>query len=119
MVVLATLLRNNETKTLGNVLHKITYKKKEIREIKFLVSLLKLNDNTAPILKKAQALTKMDDNGMRKFAQYNDIDKNLIERFIEYNLSVDGDEMIAKGLKGPAIGQAVLEKEIDNFKQIS
>lgn len=116
VLLIAQLLKNNPTSEVLNTLKNKTYTNVEIAGIIFLIELLKLGIDNAYILKKNQKKSKLSDEEIRKFAEINNIDKKLIDTFLNFNLSIGGEEVQADGFKGSEIGQEIARRETENFK---
>lgn len=120
IIVIATILKRNNIETLRKGLNSLKYSVDEVKAISFLVALLKLNVDTAVTLKKIQQSSGVTNEQIKKFASMNGINKNLIDAFEEFKLSVSGPEaMEITGLKpGPELGAAIQKIETDNFKKL-
>ncbi len=120
IVNLATLLKENDSIELRNILNKVTYSNEEIKNILFLKSLLHLNENNALDIKKSQYNTSVNDNQILKFSKINGLDEKLINTFIQYMPSISGkdvmDKMNIKG--GPKVGEYIKQMEVDIFKEL-
>lgn len=120
IVNLATLLKENDSIELRNILNKVTYSNEEIKNILFLKSLLHLNENNALDIKKSQYNTSVNDNQILKFSKINGLDEKLIHTFIQYIPSISGkdvmDKMNIKG--GPKVGEYIKQMEVDIFKDL-
>ena len=120
IIVLAELLKDNEINVLAKVLNELKYSVEEIKAIKFLISLSVLSVNTAVLLKKVQEHSGVTITEIRKFSKSLEISSELIEAFIEFNLSVTGQEIMDKtGIKaGPELGKAIYTVETNNFQKL-
>jgi tRNA nucleotidyltransferase/poly(A) polymerase len=122
IVVIATLLKENDPRILPKKLNELKYKDIELRPIKFLIDLFKLSIDTAVQLKKAQDISKVSINQIQQFAsnQGDRINETLLTAFIRFNLTVKAQEVKDEfGLSdGPELGQAILKIETDNFKKL-
>lgn len=103
---------------LESLLHSLTYSVDEIRKISFLSKLPLLSLSNVFILKKSQSLSGVTDEQIRKIGELFKLDSVLIDSFIQFKLSVNGDDMIKRGLKGKEIGDEIERLEIENFKKI-
>jgi tRNA nucleotidyltransferase/poly(A) polymerase len=116
IVLLSRLLHSNNVADLKKVLNERKYSVDEIKAITFLVSLQKLNLDTAPILKKAQEHAGVTPEQIKAFAFKMGLDMKLINAFLKYHLSISGAEVMEKtGLKqGKELGVEInrLEREI-------
>lgn len=119
IVLLARLLKGNSIDVLRRKLNDLKYSADEIKMIVFLISLLKLDVDTAYLLKKMQQISGVNDDQIRNFGANEGISSQLLDAFEEYRLSVSGpDAMERYGLKpGPELGKAIQKMETDIFKQ--
>ncbi len=100
IVLLARLLHSNDVGELKKVLNERKYSIDEIKAITFLISLQKLNVDTASILKKAQEHAGVTPEQIKAFALKMGFDMKLIDAFLKYHLSISGAEVMEKtGLK--------------------
>lgn len=120
IIVLADMLKGNNLETLGKALNGLKYTDEEIKAIRFLIAMLKLTPETAVTLKKAQEHAGVTPEQIKNFCKREGIDKNLLDAFLKFNLSVSGPEAMAKfNLKpGPELGKAIQSMELDNFKKL-
>jgi len=120
IINLATLLKENDSIELRDILNKATYSNEEIKNILFLKSLIHLNQENVLDIKKSQYNTSVTDNQMLKFAKLNGLDEKLIRTFIQYTPSISGkdvmDKMNIKG--GPKVGEYIKQMEVDIFKSL-
>jgi tRNA nucleotidyltransferase (CCA-adding enzyme) len=116
IVLLARLLHSNDVGELKKVLNERKYSADDIKAITFLISLQKLNIDTASTLKKAQEHAGVTPEQIKAFALKMGLDMKLIDAFLKYYLSVSGAEVMEKtGLKqGKELGIEInkLEREI-------
>lgn len=116
IVLLARLLHSNDVGTIKKVLNERKYSVDEIKAITFLISLQKLNVDTATMLKRAQEHAGVSPEQIKEFALKMGLDMKLVDSFLKYYLSVNGGEVMEKtGLKpGKQLGDEIsrLEKEI-------
>jgi tRNA nucleotidyltransferase/poly(A) polymerase len=102
------------------------FNKRLIREFKFssdyadvICFLITFYDNIGDVdkvydMKKKQNQLDINPDIIREFSDIHSLDKKFTNKFIEYNLSVSGQELMDSGLKGNEIGieQRKREKEI-------
>jgi adenylate kinase len=50
-----------------------------------------------------------------EFAKINSMNMNMVQKFLDFKLSVSGDELLNKGFKGAALGQEKERLETINF----
>lgn len=120
IVLLARLLKNNDIDLLRRKLNELKYSADEIKTIVFLISLLKLDVDTAYLLKKMQQTANVSDDQVRNFGANEGIPSQLLDAFEQYRLSVSGPEAMEKfNLKpGPELGKAIQKMETDNFEKL-
>ena len=120
IVWLARLLKNNDIDLLRRKLNDLKYSADEVKTIVFLISLLKLDVDTAYLLKKMQQTAGVSDDQVRNFGANEGISSQLLDAFEQYRLSVSGPEAMEKfDLKpGPELGKAIQKMETDNFEKI-
>ena len=120
VVILARLLKNNDIELLRRKLNTLKYSADEIKTILFLISMLKLDVDTAYLLKKMQQTAGVSDDQIRNFAGKEGIPSQLLDAFEQFRLSVSGPEAMDKfGIKpGPELGKAIQKMETDNFEKL-
>lgn len=112
-VVIAYLLPNNNPSKIEKYLNKLTYSAEEVRNISFLQRLQNFDRNTRIIpLKRLHGHTTLTDNDIIRFGTY--VGQNF-NKFISFELSVTGQELMDKGLKGREIGQEMERLEKLNY----
>ena len=120
VVLLARLLKDNSVEVLRKKLNELKYSADEIKAIVFLISLLKLDVNTAYLLKKIQQTSGVTDDQIRNFGANEGISSQLLDAFEEFRLTVTGPEAMERfNIKpGPELGKAIEQLERDNFKNL-
>lgn len=120
ILVLAILLKDNDPSLLNKQLNILKYSAEEIKGIYFLVNLLKLTPETAIALKRMQKNSGVSDDEINKFGNLQSINHQLLNAFLKFNLTVNGDEMMKKlNLQpGKELGNAINRAELDNFKKL-
>ncbi len=120
IIVIASLLKDNSLDSLGKKLNSLKYKDDEAKAIRFLIGLLNLSVNTAVVLKRAQQHSTVTPEQIKDFGRYEHIDSKLLTAFLSFNLSVSGEELMARtGIKaGPELGKEIQRLETDNFKKL-
>lgn len=119
ILVIASILKNNNLDSLGKKLNGLKYSIEEIKAITFLIALQKLSIDTAVTLKKAQKHAGVTPEQIKKFGKREGIDVKLLDAFIKFELSVTGPEVMDKLnlTAGPELGKAIQKIETDNFKK--
>jgi hypothetical protein len=98
----------------------MSYENDEIKAIVFLITLLKLDVNTAYLLKKSQETSGVTEDQIRNFGANEGISSQLLDAFEEFRLSVTGQEVMDKFniRTGPEVGETKKRLETDIFKKI-
>jgi tRNA nucleotidyltransferase/poly(A) polymerase len=113
-LVIGNLLKGNVS--IGKILNSLTYSNVEVRDITFLVELLGLDNFNVPTLKKKQKNVSLTNDEIYLFGIHCDINEDLLNKFISFELSVDGNDVAKKlGLKGSELGEAIDKLEVYNF----
>lgn len=121
VIVLSNLLRDNEPSNLSKVLNKLTYSSSENKAITFLVSLQQFTDpSKVYIFKKLHNKSGVTKEQILKFGTLAKLQTNLINAFVDFELSVTGDQVQKElGIKpGPEMGKVIEKMEIENFKRL-
>lgn len=120
IIVLAKLLDGVSDNVLNKKLNELKYTFNEIKDIRFLLSLRDLNATTAVKLKRNQKNVTLSDEQIRKFANLEGLDKRMVETFLRFKLTVNGDEVKAKYnlSDGPDLGIMIYSLETANFKKM-
>jgi tRNA nucleotidyltransferase (CCA-adding enzyme) len=118
VVLIAHLLKNNDVNLLGKQLNNLKYSFSEVKAITFLINLLDLTPETSVTLKKQQKNSYTTDEQIIEFAKFEYLPTHLVKTFLQFQLSVTGDEVMQKyKLKGKELGEMITKLEIDNFKK--
>lgn len=124
IVTIALILRNENTdKKFVAKLKNLCYSKEEIRCIKFLIDLFKSfrsSDFTdIASLKRVHLICKYEDDlrneRVHAFMNCLDIDVKVTTVFLNFHLSVDGNDVKQSGLVGKQIAQKISLDEEKNF----
>jgi tRNA nucleotidyltransferase/poly(A) polymerase len=120
ILVIASLLKDNDPKLIGKKLNDLKYTVDEIKNITFLINLSKLTPDTAVILKRMQKLTSLTDDQLKKFGAQQGVNPKLLDAFIKFRLTVNGEDLMKQlNLKpGKELGDAINKAEYDNFKRL-
>jgi len=108
IVLLANILKGNSIKDIQTKLNQLKYTLEEIKKISFLIEFLNFNPEKVFYFKVKENVSKISPDELLEFAKFNSMNMNLVNKFIEFELSVSGDDLLSKGFKGAALGQ---EKE--------
>ena len=120
IVVIASLLQFNDKTFLAKQLNKLAFSSDEIKAIMFLISLKDLDMETAVEIKRKQKNSGVTTDQILNFSTREGILSQLIDAFLEFELSVTGEDVMReKGLKpGPELGKAIVDIETTKFKKI-
>lgn len=120
IVELASILKDNDVDLLRRKLNELKYSADEVKSIIFLISMLKLNTDTAYLLKKMQQNSGVSDKQIIEFGANEGISSQLLDAFEQYRLSVSGPEAMERfNLKpGPELGKAIEKMETANFEKL-
>jgi hypothetical protein len=117
-LLISTLLVGVPYDKITKGLNKLTYSANEVKQVTFLLSFYQIfEESTFYPLKKLHLNSKVPDDTFRAFANEVDIDINLVNRFINFNLSVTGDDIKQRfGIEaGPEMGKKIKELETEMF----
>lgn len=118
ILVIATLLSGVPYNTLTKGLNALKYSSGEVKQIVFLVTFFQLfSKETFYSLKKLEDVSRVSNDTFRAFANEVGIDINLVNRFINFKLSITGDDVKNKfGIgDGPEMGVKIKEMEYELF----
>ncbi len=115
IVLLANLLKNNPVHKIQTILNNLKYTTDEIRKIIFLVLFLNFDPESVYNFKVKENVSKISPEELKEFARINSINSNMVDKFIDFKLSVSGDELLQKGFKGASLGKEKERLETVNF----
>lgn len=119
IVVLANLFQGEMT---SNIERKMVQDWKiEIdvaRPVIFLIDFLKLTPENGPDLFKQKIRCHIKDETICEWIRVKNLKDPIFEAFLKYKPSVSAEELMAKGLKGKALGDTIKQMEIENFKKL-
>jgi tRNA nucleotidyltransferase/poly(A) polymerase len=120
IVVMASLLKDNDKTFLAKQLNKLTYSTDEIKAIMFLISLKDLDIETAVEIKRKQKNSGVRTDQILNFTTREGVPSQLVDSFLVFELSVTGEDVMReRGLKpGPELGKTILEIETANFYKL-
>lgn len=115
-ILMATLFNRNNPKVVEKVLSELKYSKDEVNQVCFFMELLNFEPKSVFNAKKRQILYGIDGFDIIRFAELNDLDIVLIDRFVDFKLTVTGADVEKLGIKpGPEMGRKIQEMELENF----
>ena len=116
---IAALLRNNSPDLIVPTLGRMRYSGDEIKAIKFLIELSTLTKETAPSLKKNFNRFSISPEHLHNFAEITNVpSESTIRGFLEFAAAPaagNSRELMAQGIKGPALGQALADAEKEAY----
>lgn len=120
IVVMASLLKDNDKTFLAKQLNKLTFSTDEIKAIMFLISLKDLDVETAVEIKRKQKNSGVTTDQILNFTTREGVMSQLVDALLGFELTVTGEDVMKeKGLKpGPELGKAILEIETNNFNKL-
>lgn len=120
LIVLAMLLRHVDVDVLKNMLNQKSFTRNEIKGITFLTSIKEVDGMFAIELKKQQKNSGLSNEQIREFSRLVGINGVFIDLFLEFNLTVTGQEIMeATGIgPGPEIGLLVNAMEVSKFSAL-
>lgn len=120
IVVIATLLKENNIDVLRKKLNELKYNVEETKAITFLIALLTLSVDNAATLKRAENNVNITPEQINNFGTREHIDPKLLKAFNSFSLSVSGEDVMRDlNIKaGPEVGKTIQKLETDNFKKL-
>jgi len=123
IVIISTLLFNNDLNTLAKKLNDLKYSIDEVRKITTLIFMLDLDINSAPRLKKLFTKSGLSINQLKKFGSIMGIMNPILVAFEKYLKlpNVTGQEAMEKykiEKPGPELGKAINDMEIIIFQKL-
>lgn len=115
IVLLSYVLRENDKETLSKRLNKLTYTTEEVRAITFLNVMKDFTAEKVVPLKKLQKITNLTDSQIMEFGKL--VGKDF-RKFIKFELSVSGQDVMDQGFKGAEIGKEIERRESEIFSSI-
>ena len=119
IVVLANLFQGEDTSKLERKM--VQDWKIEIdlsKPVIFLIDFLKLTPENVPDLFKQKIRCHIKDETIREWIRVKNLKDPIFEAFLKYKPSISAEELMAKGLKGKALGDTIKQMEIENFKKL-
>lgn len=120
IVLIAGLLNGNDIGLLNKQLNLLKYPLDEIKAVSFLISLLSLSPDTAVSLKRQQKNSHAAKYQIIAFARRNDMNLRLLNTFLNYQLTVTGEEVMREYNlpQGKALGDMINKLETNLFKEM-
>jgi tRNA nucleotidyltransferase/poly(A) polymerase len=115
IIQMAILLKDNHPYTVGKELNRMSYTDKEIKNVNFLLHLKKFTTDKIKEIKNMQKLSSLTRDEIIDFAKIKNLDLQLINKILNFNLTVSGDDESLQHLKGKELGDKIKELEIELF----
>jgi len=122
LIQLTFILQDNTIASIDKILNHLKYSSEEIQCVKFLLSLKTLSEDNLIEMKKSLQIVKdnkhfhLKNEQILKFSKILGLDMNFIKAFLNFTLTVNGNDLIKSGIKpGPELGKKIKEMESINF----
>lgn len=118
VVSMSVLLKDVDTSNLGKILNGLKYSIDEIRQVIFLVSFgQKFNEDNFYLLKRLHLVSRIGDEAFREFIQSIGGDLSIVDKFINFKLSITGEYVTKNFGIGPSkeMGDKIEELETQLF----
>jgi len=121
-LVIASLLLPSITTTdvskIEKDLNALKYSTQEIRDIVTLMLLTQFEPEDVVPMKKRLKLSSLSDEQIKTFTSLMNLDTNLINKLLEFNLSVSGQDVMQQyNIKGADVGKIINQLAVKNFKK--
>lgn len=114
---IAAILRANRLEDIENFLRSLTFTSNEIRDIKFLIQMHRDEFLLNPF--KMKRNQKTDEDLILSFALITNMDFSIVTEFVDWKLTITGEQLIAEGFKpGPKLGKEIERRENEMFNSI-
>ena len=116
--LLLPLITISDTSQIEKRLNTLKYSTQEIRDITALMLLTQFEPEDVVPMKKKLQLSSLSDKQIKTFASLMNLDTNLIDKLLQFNLSVSGQDVMKKfDIKGPEVGKVINQIEVEKFKK--
>jgi tRNA nucleotidyltransferase/poly(A) polymerase len=119
IVIISNLFKNEPYKGLSNKLVQEYKIELEIaNKVSFLISLIdfKVEDVFETYKKKQQC--DISDSSILEWLNAQNIDNDVLTKFVEYKPSISAQELMSRGFKGKELGMEIKRLEIEKFKKM-
>lgn len=120
-LVIASLLLPSITTDASKIekdLNALKYSTQEIRDIITLMLLTRFEPEDVVPMKKRLKLSNLSDEQIKTFASLMNLDTNLINKLLEFNLSISGQDVMKQyNIKGVDVGKMINKLEVQKFKE--
>tara|TARA_R110000751_G_scaffold6296_5_gene27049 strand:- start:4750 stop:5925 length:1176 start_codon:yes stop_codon:yes gene_type:complete len=118
-LVIASLLLQYVNKDIGQVekmLNSLKYSTQEIKAITTLMLLTQFEPEDVLPMKKRLKLSTLSNEQIKNFSTLMGLDTNLINKLLEFQLSVNGQEVMRQfNIKGEDVGKMINKLEVEKF----
>jgi tRNA nucleotidyltransferase/poly(A) polymerase len=116
-VMLALILDTNDPQLVAKRLNSLKYPANESSQASFLIRFKGLEVANAYRLRKAADATHVTPAQLEAYASERDLPRpKLLRAFLEYTPTVDGNDVMADGFSGAALGKELERRETELFK---
>lgn len=118
-VQLAYLLQENDPKVVAKVLNDLKYSSEEVSQVTFLLTFQELQVENAFRLKKLFKHSHLNREDVLLFSELlKKPTPELVSAFFRYEPSITGDELMAQGFQGKALGAEQTRRETELFRAL-
>jgi len=118
-VQLALLLVGNDPDQVRSVLRGMRYTNVETNPIDFLLKFVDIDQSTAPDIKRGFGRLKLDPADLQDFGTAAGMNPRAIDAFLRFAAAppaVAAKDLMARGLRGPEVGQAMEDAEGEAYQ---
>jgi tRNA nucleotidyltransferase/poly(A) polymerase len=116
--LLLPLITISDISQIEKRLNTLKYSTQEIRDITALMLLTQFEPEDVVPMKKKLQLSSLSDKQIKTFASLMNLETNLIDKLLQFNLSVSGQDVMKKfDIKGPEVGKVINQIEVEKFKK--
>lgn len=119
VVVIANLFKNEDINGLEKkLIQDYKIESETATKVIFLISLINFKvEDVFDIYKKRQQCS-ISDASILEWIKVENIDTNILIRFIDYKPSVSAQELMSQGFKGKELGEEIKRREVEIFKKM-
>jgi hypothetical protein len=120
-VQLALLLVGNDPGQVRSVLRGMRYTNVETNTIDFLLKFVDIDQGTAPDIKRGFGRLELDPGDLRDFGAAAGMNPRAIDAFLRFAAAppaVAAKDLMARGLRGPEVGQAMEDAEGEAYQSM-
>jgi len=117
--LLALLLEDNAPTFVVKKLNELKYTCTEASQTKFLMQFMDLDVENAYAMRRAANAHQITDAQLESYAyERGQPYADMLNAFIKYRLTVSGDDVMAAGFSGAAIGREIQRRETELFRRL-